>query len=188
VANVELQTPLNGQAFSIEGLSLTELPSCSKISMRGDVDAMSAAVEAVAGVSAVSGANRFSVASGNAGDNTLYWMGPDERLLHSTNSDAPAVVKALKEKLPAGKSAVVDVSDYYTVLHMSGEKARDVLASGTPFDVHPDIFRQGDCAQIRFGSASILLACVGDASYDLQVRWSFAEYLWKYLCKVARYV
>ncbi len=184
MVNVELQTPLNGQTFSIEGLSLNEMPSCSKISLRGDAAQLSSAIESVAGVPSVSGANRFCTAS----DNTQFWMGPDERLMYSNSPDAAALVQSLKQQLPAGKSAVADVSDYYTVLRLSGDKARDVLASGTPFDIHPDNFKQGDCAQIRYGNASILLSRVAESAYDLQVRWSFAEYLWKYLCKVARYV
>ena len=184
MANVELQTPLNEQSFTVDGLSVVELPPCTKISIRGQASDLSAAVESVCGVSAVTAANTFSTAN----DNTQYWLGPDERLVHCQTADAAEMVQSLKQKLPAGKSAVVDVSDYYTVLRITGDKARDVLASGTPFDVHPDVFKVGECAQIRYGNASILLSHVAQDTFELQVRWSFAEYLWKYVGKVARYV
>jgi len=82
----------------------------------------------------------------------------------------------------------VEVSDYYTVIRLSGEKVRPVLASGTPLDLHRSVFSKGRCAQTRFGTASVLLSVHDDIPLiDLQVRWSFAEYVWKYLCKVAAY-
>ncbi len=184
MANPELQTPLNGQSFSIDGIAIVELAPCTKISLRANPESLAGAVESVCGVPAVSAPNHFSTAN----ENILYWMGPDERLVHCQNAVVADTVQSLKQALPVGKSAVVDVSDYYTVLRISGDKARDILASGTPFDVHPDVFKAGQCAQIRYGNASILLSRIADNTYELQVRWSFAQYLWKYLCKVARYV
>ena len=191
MANSELggamQTPLNGQTYQSDGLTVKELKLCSKVVLRADFDHADtcAAIEGVIGLSPVLSANTFNA---NA-DSSLYWMGPDERLLYSDSQDSEGLVKTLRAKLPQGRSAVVDVSDYYTVLRISGNHARQVLASGTPFDVHERVFKQGQCAQTRFGNASLLLSCRQDTpEYDVQVRWSFAEYLWGYLCRVDSYV
>ena len=82
---------------------------------------------------------------------------------------------------------MTDVSDYYVVMRLSGPEARVVLAKGSPFDVHPRSFDVGACAQTRFANASILLRLVGEApTFDIQVRWSFAPYLWDYLVDASR--
>ncbi len=182
--NLAIETPLNAQLHSIEGLSIKELPICAKVTVRGDMPALSAAIESVTGLPALMEANTCTTAAAN----TLYWLGPDERLIYSEDPTAETLVASLREQLPAGQSAVVDVSDYYTVIQISGVKARSVIASGTPFDVHPREFKPGHCAQTRFGNASILISCREGDTFDIQVRWSFAEYVWKYLCRVGGYV
>ena len=185
--NAAMQTPLNEQTYNSEGLTVKELEPCSKLVLRADFDDADncAAIESAFGLSPELAANTFST---NA-SSTVHWMGPDERLLYSESQDSDALVKTLRATLPEGKSAVVDVSDYYTVLKISGDNARQVLASGSPFDVHERVFKSGQCAQIRFGNASLLLTCREDTPvFDLQVRWSYAEYLWGYLCRVDNYV
>lgn len=182
-----MQTPLNGQTYQTDGLIVREHQTFSKAVVRADFDNgdVVTALNASAGLSPVLDANTFS---GNA-THSLFWMGPDERLVYSKSQDSTKLVNALREGLPSGKSAVVDVSDYYTVLQVSGDNARQVLSSGTPFDVHPRVFKPGQCAQTRFGNATVLLSCQEEsAGYDLQVRWTFAEYLWGYLCRVGGFL
>lgn len=182
-----LQTPLNGQTYQTEGLTVREYQPFSKAVIRGDFGSndIVSAITTSAGLSPALDANTYS---SNA-THSMFWMGPDERLVYSTSQDPAELISALRVGLPSAKSAVVDVSDYYTVLQVSGENARQVLASGTPFDVHPRLFKSGQCAQTRFGNASVLLSCQEDAAgYNLQVRWSFAEYLWGYLCRVSGFL
>lgn len=182
-----MQTPLNGETYQTTDLVVQELATCTRINLRADFtdDAVNNAVQQVTGMSARMDANTFS----RSADQTLFWLGPDERLLYANNKTPSELVAALGPLLPEGRSALVDVSDYYTVIRVAGNHARQVLASGTPFDVHPSVFTSGQCAQIRFGNATVLLSCLTDPqTYDLQVRWSYAEYLWGYLCKVSAYV
>jgi len=78
------------------------------------------------------------------------------------------------------------VSDYYTVIRVAGAKARDVMAKGCPIDLHPTVFRTGNCAGSLYNKAAIRLLQMDDTpTYDIMVRWSFAEYLWKHLVKAA---
>lgn len=185
--NDMMQTPLNGQTYQSESLTVQELSLCSKVVLRADFDHADtcAAIENTFGLSPAIAANTFNT---NA-DSSMHWMGPDERLLYSESQDPETLTKTLRTHLPEGKSAVVDVSDYYTVLKLSGDNARQVLASGTPFDVHLRVFKSKQCAQVRFGNASLLLSCIDDTPvFHLQVRWSFAEYLWGYLCRVDSYL
>jgi len=183
-----LETPLSGQSFSTDGVVISECPPCGKVNVRANFDNTD-----VVSVIAASVGQSSDVAANTWVENeqcALYWLGPDERLFHTSGEMANSLVDTLQAKLEGCHSAVVDVSDYYTVIRVAGEKARAVLASGTPFDLHPRVFGSGCCAQTRIGSSSVLLSLQNETGpvYDLQVRWSFAGYLWRYLCRVARYV
>jgi len=107
-------------------------------------------------------------------DEKLLWLGPNEWMLWTR-------LQALREAFGGLFAAAVDVSDYYTVIRLSGELATDVLRHGCPLDLRETAFKTGTCAQSRFRNAPILLYKVADAPiYDVQVRWSFAHYLWHY--------
>jgi sarcosine oxidase subunit gamma len=181
----DISTPLNGTSFSSDSLLMQEMSMVGKLTLRGDFDsaAVASAVQDTLSLPVDIEANTFA----READRTVFWTGPDERLIYTELGSVDNHLASLREKLP-GKSSVVDVSDYYTVIRLSGEKVRAVLASGTPLDVHRSVFGKGQCAQTRYGTASVLLAVHDDIPVvDLQVRWSFAEYVWKYLCKVANY-
>jgi sarcosine oxidase subunit gamma len=185
VTPADISTPLSAANHSSDGLLMQELSLAGKICLRGDFSnaSVTTAARETLGVSVELDANTFV----RNGDVSAFWLGPDERMIFTDLAATTQQISELKKKLP-GKTSVTDVSDYYTVIRLSGERVRPILASGTPLDLHQTVFRKGQCAQTRFGTASVMLAVQDDIPViDLQVRWSFAEYTWKYLCKVANY-
>ncbi|WP_306171542.1 sarcosine oxidase subunit gamma, partial [Burkholderia pseudomallei] len=82
-------------------------------------------------------------------------------------------------------AAAVDVGSGYTVVEVSGARARDVLARGCPLDLHPRVFGVGQCAQSHYFKASITLVPTGDDSYDIVVRRSFADYFCRIMLDAA---
>lgn len=162
--------------------SLIDLPWCGKITFRGDstnsqfVDS----VETAIGLA-------LPVVANTCNQNettTLYWLGPNEWLLHCPVADTEHKMVSLKAALFGLHSAVVDVTDYYAVLRLAGPDSSTLLAKACPLDLHPDKFTNGMCSQTRFGQASILLHKSTTSkvlAYDIQVRWSFTEYVWDYL-------
>ena len=55
-------------------------------------------------------------------------------------------------------------------------------AKGCPLDLHPDVFRPGDCARTRLAKANVLLHALDDApTFHFTATRSFAEYLWRWL-------
>ena len=162
---------------------LTERPFCSKISIRGD--SSNAAFRAVFETLSLSLPVEANTVS-HSGSTALFWMGPDEWLLHS---DVPAseLCDQLRTALLGIHSAIVDVSDYYTIIRLQTEHAREILARSTPFDLHGDEFVAGRCAQTKLGNAACLLHAIDESgTVDVQVRWSYAEYLWLLLVSGAR--
>lgn len=176
-------TPLGLANFDTDGLTVAELGQVNKISLRGDFEAaaINKELNELLGLQGEISPNTYL----SNGASTLFWMGPNERLLY-TDSNPKSVADRWSSQ-PA--TAAVDVSDYYTVLRLSGSKTRDVFASGSPLDVHKEVFAVGQCAQTRFGNASVLISNHADTPvFQVQVRWSFAEYVFEYLKRVADYV
>lgn len=120
----------------------------------------------------------------------IWWLGPDEWLAQSVK---PVAMPALLNETPvsemqvllAGSFArVLDVSSGYTLLHLSGNGAADVLNKGCPLDLDVRVFGQGQCAQSHFFKADIAVRPVPNGWHVL-VRRSFAEYTVKMLLDAA---
>ncbi len=164
---------------------LAEQPLCGKLNLRGNPEdsAFIDAVEQVLGLALPLVPNMV----GSAAKKTIFWLGPDEWLLHLPLEETDETREALHDVLANQHHAVTEVSDYYTVIHLSGPQAREVIASGSPLDIRPNHFNAGDCAQTRYGHASILLWPLDEApAFGLQVRWSYAKYLYDYLSQSIR--
>lgn len=187
------RAPLEG------GTRLRELAWRGKVNLRGDpgdAEFTRAAAEAL-GVALPTAPN--TVAADARAAVTVFWLGPDEWLIHCPLADTGALRRRLRERLAALHHAATEVTDYYTVLELRGQDARAVLARGCPLDLHARAFPPGGCAQTRFGNASVLLYQPagqlddGDANADeaadsatfwIQTRWSFTDYVWDYLATV----
>jgi len=200
-------SPLAARAPVDGDIGLRELPLRGKINLRGDAgdgDFTGTAGDAL-GIALPVAPN--TVAVGDAG--TVFWLGPDEWLIHCPLAATEALMQRLRARLAKSRFAATEVTDYTTVLELRGEHAAEALARGCPLDLHPRAFPAGACAQTRFGNASVLLykpAAVdsvdntvtntGDSVdntvtgapdstvFHIQARWSFAEYVWDYLTTV----
>ena len=185
-----LESPLVGVADLLraqEGAStrfaLRERAFLDLVSVRGEPSdvAFVEAVAAVAGLRLPAGPN--TVARGERYD--ALWLGPDEWLLRSVEpAPAGGLHARLTSALAGADAAAVDVGSGYTVLEISGAQAREALARGCPLDLHPRVFKTGQCAQSLFKTA-IVLAPTGDERMDLVVRRSFADYFCRILLDAA---
>ena len=183
------ESPLVGLPRAVEAarsqqiFRLQEKPFLELVNLRGDVRSpqFSTAVETALGISLPSIPN--TVSQGPA--HTLMWLGPDEWLLQSASPRQPALERTLRPLLAGQFANVVDVSSGYTVIELSGSRARDVLQKGCPLDLHPRVFGVGLCAQSHFFKASIVLRPIAGNAYELVVRRSFADYAARMLLDAA---
>ncbi len=160
--------------------SLREMGRKGKLNLRGNPGdaAFSAAVQKAFGMELPLRANTYNEFQSRR----LFWLGPDEWLLHCDMDDIDALTETLSAELGNVHHAVTDVSDYYTVIRLRGPDAVTLLRKGCPLDLHHTAFPTGNIAQTRLGHASVLLHYHDDGeTWDIQVRWSFAEYVWDYL-------
>jgi sarcosine oxidase, subunit gamma len=116
----------------------------------------------------------------------IYWLGPDEWLLRQDveNSD---VITECRTKLDGRHVAITDLSSAMTNLRFSGTHMEDVLRQGTTFDIHPQEFAVGSCAQTVFSHANVLIARPTDAAdcIDMFVRRSFSDHVMTMLLDAA---
>jgi len=172
-------SPLQGLPRAVGGIDLVERPFVGKVNLRAD-PADAAIAEAVQGV--LGRALPLEPNTVGATDEyTVFWLGPDEWQIHCREDGQWELADALGRALAGRHAAVVDVSDYYLVMRLSGDKAREVLEKAVPLDLHPRAFPGGRCAQTRLAHATVLLHKLAEDCIDLQVRWSFAEYVWSYI-------
>ncbi len=183
-------TPLRQKKIALAGGELRELPQTLKLSLRGDA-ADQAFLQAAADVLTKAGAGGLpiplaanTVSAGSRA--SIFWMGPDEWLLR-TEADAldelsgPLSESAVATAFEEQHVAVVDVSDYYTVLELGSKHSMDILARSCPLDLESCFAKQGCCAQTRLGNAAVLLDSDSPDLWRIQVRWSYAQYLWQLL-------
>jgi len=190
MTNVTLESPLVGIAglgkreLTVDGRSclLGEIALLDMLTLRGD------ATDAgfVAGVLAATGlalpvvANTASVGEGRQ----LFWLGPDEWLLKLPGGTGEAVEAALRAALAGKHFSVVSMGAGSTTLSLKGAAAADLLARGCPLDLHARSFPDGSLAQSHISKANVVLYCLqAEQSYEVTVRRSFAEYLFKWLCE-----
>ena len=146
------------------------------VNLRGDADDP-AFRQAVAGALGVELPAVLTTA-GNDGLR-LVWAGPDDWFVLGPKGRADALMDRLRAALAGRHHAVTDVSSGYTVLHLGGVPARDVLSQGCPLDLHPRVFPRTACAGSHFFKASVWLWQADEPpGYELLVRRSFMGYVW----------
>lgn len=117
-----------------------------------------------------------------AREGALLWLGPDEWLLELRDGGEAEIAERLRSALAGQRHSVVEVGHSRALIGVDGPRARDVLMKGCSLDLHPRAFRPGHCAQTLLARAGMILRQVDDGpSYDLNVRRSFAEYVWTWL-------
>lgn len=182
---------LESQSLSGDGIHIAPLPYCIKLNLRGDPTdtGFVGAVESFCALALPVKPNSVSFDASSS----LFWLGPDEwqwRISANNEAAAEDLVARFRVAMRGIASSIVDVSDYYSIVRLTGERVHDVLAKGTPLDTRRSLATPDTCAQTRYGHASVLLSKVsvdgGELTVDMQMRWSFTEYIWLYLSESVR--
>jgi sarcosine oxidase, subunit gamma len=190
MTNVTLESPLvnitrlGKRELSVDGRSclLDEIALQDMLNLRGDAadPAFAAAVLAATGLALPVQANTASVGQGRQ----LFWLGPDEWLLKTAGGTGDAMEAALRAALVGKHISVVQVGSGNTTFTVQGAAAADLIARGCPLDLHARVFPSGSLAQSHISKANVVLYCLqAETSFEITVRRSFAEYLFKWLCE-----
>lgn len=179
------QTPLaglTGGAGAFEHGSpacviLLEVPFAELVNLRGEPDNIdfTAAVQSTLGIPLPTEPNTTT----ESDQYCIMWLAPDEWMIRAKRPQAGDLPTRLNVALHGIFCAVTDQSSAYSIVQLSGPKARCVLAKGCPLDLHPRVFGAGQCAQSHYYKTSVLLRRLDDKAgehWEVIVRRSFADY------------
>ncbi|WP_108126369.1 sarcosine oxidase subunit gamma [Saccharospirillum mangrovi] len=159
------------------GLSIRENALAAQLVIRGKANDPSFAQ----GVQTATGLALPGTLHSNANDDwRLRWLTPDEWLLTGPADAAFSMEAKLREQL-SGHYAVINVSGGQTLLQLSGANAKTVLMKSCPYDVHDRNFPVGKVVSTVFAKSQATLCRLGDDTWELVIRRSFADYIWRWL-------
>ena len=160
--------------------AIREVPFASQLNVRGNAfdPAFAGAVRTVLGCDLPVAANNWT--PGN--DCTVLWLGPDEWLVVAPDGRNETLYASLRDALKGVHHSVTDVSANRTILEVSGDHARLVLAKGCPLDLHGSAFAAPQCAQTLLAKAQVILQCIDSRpTFRVFARISFAPYVAEWL-------
>lgn len=119
------------------------------------------------------------------GEWSLGWLAPDEWLLTGPGEQAFGMETKLRDSL-SGHYSVVNVGGGQTLLRLSGLQAVPVLMKSCSYDVHEANFPPGKIVSTVFAKSQAILRRLDAEQWELVVRRSFADYIWRWLVEAAR--
>lgn len=190
-ASTERVSPLTGWAARFEAASarpadfaIREVPFACQLNLRGNPadTAFAAPVASALGCTLPPVANTAS----RGKDCEVLWLGPDEWLIVAPGHAGDVLHASLGAALRGVHHALTDVSANRTIIEISGDHARLVLAKGCPLDLHAARFKSAQCAQTLLARSQVILQCVqARPGLRILVRNSFAPYLAEWLIDAA---
>ena len=111
------------------------------------------------------------------GNPAICWLGPDQWLFTSDTKTAEDVIRNIDGTLSAQLHAATDMSSGNVCFALTGPAGRKVLAMGCGIDLHPGVFKTGQCARTHFAMVPLLIVAVKDNHFDLYLDRSYARYL-----------
>jgi sarcosine oxidase subunit gamma len=190
MTDVVLESPLSAmvglgqRVLSADGQSCTlaEIAFVEMLNLRGN-PADARFVQVVQDVTGLALPLQPNTASLGA-QRQLLWLGPDEWLLKLRDGQGEAVAAALRAALQDQHVSLVQVGSGNTTLTLQGAGAATLLSRGCPLDFHARVFAAGSLAQSHVAKAGATILCLqAGSSYELTVRRSFADYLYRWLCE-----
>ena len=155
-------------------ISIQELPFLTQINLRVDPSetTMMPILADVLGFALPVAPNTTA----STGDRRALWLCPDEWLVVGDQDQGKTIEQSLRDVLAGAAASIVDVSANRAVLQIQGGRARELLASGTPIDLHPRVFVLGRCAQTLVAKAQVLIERSDKDAFHLYLRSSYASY------------
>ena len=113
---------------------------------------------------------------------TALWLSQKEWLIVVSPSIDTEEVKSLQNEIRDTHALAIDVSDRWTTISVSGNKAIDVLSKGASIDLDNTVFGVGACAQTTLWTVNVIMYRIDEKpTFDLFVDSTLAIFLWQWL-------
>lgn len=170
--------PLADRVFASNGVSISPLAECERVSLRADEKAIAGLGKAL-GISLPSKPG----ASAQKGETLAIWIGPDEWFV---SAEAGSDIETKLNKVKTGLYSAVSIDHRNTGVMVSGPKAVNALNSGCARDLSLEAFPIGTGSRTMLAKAEIILFRTSEDSFRIECWRSFSDYVWKYLMDAAR--
>lgn len=158
---------------------LRERPCLGHLILRGGAIVLDEALREVLGLSLPSQPHGLN--HDDSGERSVQWLAPDEWLLIVPGGEEFSLESQLRDVLGDSHVSIVNVSGGQTVIDIEGEMARAVLMKSSHYDVHPSAFPVGKGVTTGFAKTSAILRRPSASRWELVIRRSFADYLYRWL-------
>lgn len=118
-------------------------------------------------------------------DRVVRWISPDEWLLSVPREELFALEVSFAQGMPA-HYGLVNVTGGLAVWGLSGPPVVELLRKCVPVDLHRTAFPTGKVVSTLCAKSSVILRRHGDEAFELVVRRSFADYLWRWINDASR--
>ncbi len=116
------------------------------------------------------------------------WLGPDEWLIVAPLDQSNRVEAVVRENLTDQFATLTKIGSAQTIIRVSGWQAIEFLSRGIAIDLDPSGFKPGHCVQtiMAHANVTVLNHSQDESIFDLIVRRSFADHLWRWLLDVGQ--
>lgn len=115
------------------------------------------------------------------GDVTAMWLSPCEWMLVTPDGQTQKLIAALERAFAGTHALVVDVSDRWTVVAVTGTDVLPVLKKGTSVQLQWPADGIGRCCQTHLFRTPVIIRQTDESpSFDIYVDATLAEYLWQW--------
>ena len=111
----------------------------------------------------------------------VRWISPTEWLITLPFDRTGDIEAALRDRL-GDTCAVVDNSGGMVAIILSGDAAETVIRKSTSYNITIDNFPPGKVVTTTLASAQAIMRRVANDEFELLIRRSFADYVWRWLC------
>lgn len=172
---------VNGASYS-GAVEVKDAGLVGMVTLRGDLgsESLAKAVKSAVGLALP---DARGVKAGTKGG--VAWMSPDELLLFCDYEKADALVAKLDKALAGEHFLAVNVSDARASFTLTGAGVREVIAKGSPADLSPEAFRQGEIRRSRLGQVAVAFWLSAPETMELVCFRSVGEFVYDWLCVAA---
>ena len=116
---------------------------------------------------------------------TIRWLSPDEWLITIPPGAAFGLETAFRATMP-GLFSLVNGSGGMTVFRLRGPNVIDLLKKSVSVDLHSSVFPENKVVSTNFAKATCVLHRTAPDAFDLVVRRSYADYIWRWIADAGR--
>ena len=177
---LNLQPAINDQK-KFSNIELKEISPIRKLIIRGKSREFISAVGRAINILLPTEANTSS----SNGEITTIWLSPDEWLIFSNTIDDKDF-NQIKEKLiqnicKTKLGAVIDVTDQFVMINLSGNKIFDLFQTGSPFNFNEFRNKKGATTQTLLAKIDVIIQNKDQNDANLFVRRSFSRHLFSWM-------